>query len=403
MMKRILEIQLPLGQSAYLWGARKTGKSTYLHAFFPEAWVYDLLETDTFLRFTKNPQEFREEILSKLKYSRGQTQVQQFIIVDEIQKIPLLLNEIHYLIEKVKVQFILCGSSARNLRVQQANFLGGRAWIFNFFPLVYPELQELDLLKIFKQGGLPAHYLYDENSAKESIKAYIEGYILQEIRLETRIRNLNTFMNFLDLVSFCQGDIINFSNIARDCGVSSKTVQSYFELLVDMLLGYFIHPFTKNNKRNLIMHAPKFYLFDVGIANYLAKRNITELQGAEAGQALEHYLCLELYAYLKYNRIESRLLYWKTKTGLEVDFIVQEGKIAIECKISKNIDKREYRGLLAFKDNFPEARLIMVALVTSPRMVKIPTDQGTGMETEIEIMPLEFFLKQLWAGKIIHA
>jgi predicted AAA+ superfamily ATPase len=215
---RIIELKLPKQQSAFLWGARKTGKSTYLRHQFAEAIYIDLLEHETFWELSKNPTQFRNEILAAT-----QDRPQACVIVDEVQKIPALLDEIHALIEKTELQFILCGSSARKLRRQGVNLLGGRAWKYYCLPLTSQELPDMDLLKIFQRGTLAPHWL--STQPQRSLQAYVEDYLYHEIQAEGLVRNLPSFARFLDSMRFCNGELINYSNIARDCHIDGKTVK----------------------------------------------------------------------------------------------------------------------------------------------------------------------------------
>lgn len=250
---RYLKIDLPPKQSAFLWGARKTGKSTFLKACFPEAPYYDLLQSDLHLRLMTAPHVFREEVLALDSKSTP------LIIVDEVQKIPALLDEIHWLIENTSFQFILCGSSARKLKREGANLLGGRAWKYHFFPLVFPEIVDFDLLKVFNHGTLPSHY--NASAIKRSLRAYIEDYLTMEIQAEGLVRNLPAFARFLESLRFSLGEMIKYSNIASECGIDAKTVKEYFTILVDTLLGYFIYPYHKRVNREIISATPEILSF----------------------------------------------------------------------------------------------------------------------------------------------
>jgi len=236
--KRLLKLTLPEQKSAFLWGARQTGKSYYLLEHFPKSVYYDLLETDLRARFEKSPSLLREEILAL-----PANKLKQPIIIDEIQKVPDLLDEVHWLIEKQHVQFILCGSSARKLRKQGVNLLGGRALRYHFYPLTYTEIPDFDLLTALNQGLLPAHYT--SKHADALLEAYVLDYLNEEIRGEGLVRNLPSFSRFLDSVAFTNGEMTNYANIARDCGVSAKTVENYYQILIDTLLGYAIEPYHK--------------------------------------------------------------------------------------------------------------------------------------------------------------
>ncbi len=385
--KRLLKIDLPKGQSAFLWGARKTGKSTYLHAHFPDSTTYHLLKSDVYLKFLKAPHLLREEILAlpeeKLKVP---------ILVDEVQKVPALLDEIHWLLENTQAQFILCGSSARKLKKEGANLLGGRAWRYTFFPLVFPEIPDFDLLRALNTGLIPSHYLSTE--PRRSLKAYITDYLVHEIQAEGLTRNLPAFARFLDSLPFGHGTLINYQNIARECGIDSKTIKEYYQILVDTLLGYFIYPYRIKRKREIITDTPKFYLFDVGVINFLARRNISTLKGSQAGEAFEHYIFMEIMAYRGIYDLDFEITFWRTKTGLEVDFVL-DNSVAIEVKISDTIPTTELKGLSAFCEEHKPEKAYVVALVPRARKVKLSTG------SEILILPWKMFLELLWGKKII--
>ena len=387
-LNRLLRIKLPPRQSAFLWGARQTGKSTYLKAKFPNSLYFDLLQSDLFLLFTKEPQRFREEILHKKPLLH-----QQPIIVDEVQKVPLLLDEIHGLIENHKLQFILCGSSARKLKRGHANLLGGRAWRYEMLPLVFPEIPNFDLLQALNRGLLPPMYL---NSAYEkSLKAYVIDYLTQEIQAEGLSRNLHAFSKFLDSVAYSNGELVVYKNIASDCGVDAKTVKEYYEILLDTHLGYFLKPLVKKKGRKTISATSKFYLFDVGVANALSKTKISELRGAACGKSFEQFLLMELIAYRSYKDLDFELNFWKTKTDLEVDFVLNTDEIYIESKISDNIKKSDLTGLQALVDEKHPRRALVVCQEKRPRILTL--DVGG----KIEILPWRNFLSDLWSGKII--
>ncbi len=385
--KRLLNIDLPSKQSAFLWGARKTGKSTFLKERFPYSVRYDLLETDTFMRLLKEPHILREEILALTS-----EQIRHPIIIDEVQKIPTLLDEVHWLIENHGCSFILCGSSARKLKRGAANLLGGRAWRFAFFPLVYQEIPDFDLLKALNNGLIPSHYL--SNHPMRSLKAYVQDYLNEEIQSEALVRSLPAFARFLDAVAFSNSELINYSNIARDCGVSAKTVKEYFQILVDTLLGYRVEPFSKKKKRDIISATPKFYLFDVGVTNALARQKIDILKGSIAGHAFEHFILMELMAYRSLSEKDFDIEFWRTKTGLEVDFVLAKGKIAIEVKITDRIDKEDLKGLEAFCEEHRPQNSFLVCNVPRPR--KVVTSSGA----HIMVIPWRSFLEKLWNNEI---
>src|SRR3989338_4560326 len=295
--KRKLDLALPRGKSAFLWGARKTGKSTFLKAEFPESLRFDFLRNDVHFELAKRPGLLRERLLAQ-----PPGVLKRPVILDEIQKIPPLLDEVHSLIEDEGLSFILCGSSARKLRHGQANLLGGRAWRYQMHPLTWVEVEaggeKADLLRMLNRGLVPSHYL-DSGYAK-SLQAYVYDYLKEEILSEGLARNIPAFSRFLDAVGFSHGEIVNHSNIARDCGVDAKTVREYFQILQDTLIGHSLEPFAKSRRRDVITKAPKFYLFDVGVAGVLTKRRIAEERGAEFGKAFEHLILMELIAHRSY-------------------------------------------------------------------------------------------------------
>ena len=387
MLARCLKLSLPSDQSTFLWGARQTGKSSFLKEKYPDAFYYDLLNTHEFIRLSKSPYLLREEI-QKLSPSI----LLEPVIIDEIQKIPALLNEVQWLIDNLKIRFILCGSSARKLKNDSVNLLGGRAWIYPFFPLVSIEIPDFDLLKALTQGLLPKHYLCNPDILTHHLEAYVDIYLKEEIKNEGLVRNLAGFARFLDTAGLCQGEMINFNNIARDCGIDRLTVQGYFQILVDTLIGYFIYPYSKKIKRDLITATPKFYLFDTGIANYLSKRSITALKGEMAGKSFEHFILMELIAYSKMNKKRYDITYWRTKKGLEVDFIVGNAQLAIEVKISEQVHKEDIPGLIAFCQEHPNTHAIVVSQDKRKRLLSI--DGHTG----ITIYPWKEFLSDLWQG-----
>ncbi len=380
---RTLRIKLPPGQSAFLWGPRKTGKTTLLRQSFPESIVYDFLQTDLYLDFSKNPALLRQQILA-FPVDR----LKKPIILDEVQKVPMILDEVHWLIENKGMNFVMCGSSARKLKRGHANLLGGRAWRYELFPLVSAELPNLELLRALNHGLIPAHYLRDD--ASKSLKAYVQDYLKEEVFNEGLTRNIPAFSRFFDSMAYSAGELTNYSNIARDCGVDSKTVREYYQILVDTLLGRFVEPFKKRQDRSVILKAPKFYLFDVGVAGAASKRHIAEERGELFGKAFEQFIFMELTAYRGYRERDFDINYWRTKTGMEVDFILGGGEVAIEVKGGPRVDAVDIRGSLAFSKEYKPKKTIVVSNERTQRIVG-----------DIAIMPWKDFLSALWDGKII--
>ena len=383
---RILKINIPKGQSAFLWGIRKSGKSTYLKDKYPKSLYIDLLKKDIYLKYLAKPYLLREEI-SALSLK----ELEEPIIIDEVQKIPALLDEIHWLIENTEAYFILCGSSARKLRRGAANLLGGRAWSFHMHPLIYKEVDELkefDLLKTLNSGLIASHYR--STNPNRSLKAYVSEYLKEEIKAESLVRNLTNFARFLDIFAYSHGEITNYTNLSRDCGVDAKTVKEYYQILIDTLMGHYLYPFSGKESRDTIRATPKFYLSDVGLASFLCQKTINTLKGAEAGKAFEHFIFMELIAYKELKEKNISLNFWRNKNKLEVDFIVNRGEIAIEVKISDSVDKRDLKGIIEFQKRFPETKAIVVSLDSKKR--KIILDE----KREIMIYPYQEFLECLW-------
>lgn len=389
MLTRCLKLELPKGQSTFLWGARQTGKSSFLKKEYPKSVYYDLLNTHEYIRLSKSPYLLREEI-----QQLGETDLAHPIIIDEIQKVPELLNEVQWLIDNMGVSFILCGSSVRQLKNISVNLLGGRAWIYYFFPLVSIEIPSVDLQKSLIYGLLPKHYLSSAAVINNHLEAYVDIYLKEEIKNEGLVRSLMGFAKFLDVAGLCQGEMINFNNISRDCGIDRSTVQGYFQILVDTLIGYFIYPYAKKVKRDLITATPKFYFFDVGLANYLSKRVVNSLQGEIAGRSFEHFILMELLAYTKLRKKRDDITYWRTKKGLEVDFIIGSARLAIEVKISCQVHKQDLSGIIAFCQEHPSVTAIVVSQDHNKRLLTIDEN------IQITIYPWQEFLSDLWNDQL---
>jgi len=326
----------------------------------------------------------RERLLSK------ETQALKHpVILDEVQKIPQILDEVHWLMENKGLRFILCGSSARKLKRGKANLLGGRAWRFEMFPLVSAELVDLDLLKVLNHGMIPVHYL--EDSSEKSLKAYTQDYLKEEVIAEGLTRNIPAFSRFFDAMAYSHGELTNYSNIARDCGVDSKTVREYYQILVDTLMGRLMEPFKRRQDRQIITKAAKFYLFDVGVAGAITKRNIVEARGELFGKAFEHFVLMELVAHSSYNELDYEINFWRTKSGLEIDFVLAKGEVAIEVKGSSRVEQRDLRPMMAFAEEYAPKKSLLVC-----------NDREERVQGRIRIMPWRRFLEDLWEGKIIR-
>lgn len=366
-------------ESAFLWGPRQTGKSTLLKKLYPDSLYIDLLLSSEYGRFLRNPSMLREIV--EANPVRGP------VVIDEIQRIPELLNEIHWLIVNRNRQFILSGSSPRKIVRSGANLLGGRALRYELYPLIYKEIPEFDLTRALTRGLMPRHYL--SSSYSKLISAYVGSYLHDEIMAEARIRNIASFSRFLEMAAFSNGEIVNYSNIATDCGVSSPTIKEYFQILEDTLTGRFLKSYQKKPKRRVIL-SRKFFLFDIGISNHLLKRGPVTPGSELYGKAFEHFIYNEIYAHSKYSDLNYPIRYWRTTSNMEVDFILGDHEIAIEAKSSEMVNPRHFRGLLNFAEEYQAKKLIIVSNDPQPRK-----------SGSILILPWWEFLDRLWAGEII--
>lgn len=378
--RRTLQIPLKKHNAFFLWGPRKVGKTTLLHQQFPQAKYYDLLNTELKTKLLLNPSLLREELLAD---------PQDVIVIDEVQKVPPLLDEIHWLLENTPMKFILCGSSARKLRHGAANLLGGRAWRYELFPLTTQEIENVDLHRALNHGLIPQHYL--ARRSEKSLKSYVLDYLSQEIQAEALTRNIPSFARFLEAVALTHGSLINYANIARDCGVSSKTVREYYQILEDTLLGHTLPPWRKRKSRRLIETA-KFYLFDVGVVRALTGMHLIQSGTEEFGRFFEHFLIEEIRAYLSYEEKDLPLHFWRTSTGLEVDLIVGDMEVAIEFKASAKTDSRDLKNLKALREEQKVKKTLLVSLDA----------QGRKTSDGIDILSWKIFCDKLWSGKIVE-
>lgn len=382
MVQRSLRLPAPARESFFLWGPRQTGKSSLLRASYPDAVWYDLLETDLFLRFTQRPSLLREELFALGK--------PRLVVLDEIQKVPLLLDEVHALIERSGWVFALCGSSARKVRRGRANLLGGRAIRHELFGFVSRELgKDFDLVRMLNHGTLPRHYLGSSPGAR--LRAYVNDYLKEEIAAEGLTRNLPAFSGFLNAAALSDGELVNFSTIARDCGISSPTVKEYFQILVDTLIGRFLPAHTARPKRRVIQ-SPKFYFADVGVVNHLAKRGTVRPGSELFGKAFENWVLHELSAHRSYSELFYDLSYWRLAGGTEVDFIVNDMELAIEAKSTARVTADHLKGLRELGKDHPRVkRKILVCLEERARLT----------EDKIEILPHATFTRRLWDGDLM--
>jgi uncharacterized protein len=373
--ERLFELKLPPGKSAFLWGPRKVGKTYWLTHHLAGAEVIDLLKTDVFAEYVSRPALLRERYQDH----------QGLVVIDEVQKAPALLDEVHWLIENRGLSFLLTGSSARKLRRGHANLLGGRAWRRTMTPLSYLEVAGFNLERVMVSGLLPPHYL--STDPLEDLRAYIADYLKEEVVAEALTQNIPAFREFLRVAAITSSELINYVNIARETGVSHKVVRTYFDILEDTYLGFRVPPWKKSQNRRMIT-TEKFYLFDVGVANYLARRR-PQIGSAEFGKAFEHYMLMELKAYQAYRNPDWPLTFWRTSTGREVDFIFGDKELAIEIKGSSRVHEGDLGGLQALLEDGPVKKCGIVCLERQPRWLS----QG------IEVIPWPVFIERLWAGE----
>ncbi len=372
--KRLLDLHLPAHKSAFLWGPRKSGKSYWLHHNLKNIILIDLLKTDVFSEYASRPSLIRERYQNE----------KRIIVIDEVQKIPDILNEVHWLIENKNISFLLTGSSARKLKRGHSNLLGGRAWRRNMMPLSYLETTDFNLEHIMISGLLPPHFL--SQYPREELRAYIADYLKEEIASEALVQNLPTFSEFLKVAALTSSELINYVNVARETGVSHKVVRNYFDILEDTYLGFRIPPWTRSKNRRMIA-TEKFYLFDVGVTNYLAGRE--PKQGtSEFGKSFEQYILMEIKAYQAYKNPELSISYWRTSTGQEVDFILGEKNIALEIKASSRVHEGDERFLKALQEDGPVKNSLIVSLEKEPRQ----------MSKNITVIPWNLFIENLWEG-----
>ena len=381
MFQRDLALPRSGTETFFLWGPRQAGKSTLLRQCYPDGRWIDLLKTEEFRRYVTRPELLRQEIASERPEPKRQ------IVIDEIQKVPGLLDEVHWLIENRRLHFALCGSSARKVRHGAANLLGGRAVRYELRGLTSAELgSDFDLHRILNHGYLPR--MYEAARPSRLLNAYIADYLREEIAAEGLVRNLPAFSGFLDAAALSDGEMVNFSNIARECSVSNHTAKGYFGILEDTLLARWLPAYRKRRKRRVIS-APKFYFADVGVVNRLTRRGELTAGTELYGKAFENWIFHELSAFAAYRELDDELSYWRLPSGIEVDFVLGDMRLAIEAKTSPRITRDHLKGLRTLKEEHPGIeRRIVVCL--EPRARR--TDDS------IDILPAATFARNLWRG-----
>lgn len=349
-------LQPPEDKSFFLFGPRGTGKSSWLQDRFPDAVYLDLLESDVYTALLASPQRLDTMVPQN---HRG------WVVLDEVQKVPAVLDEVHRLIERRKLRFALTGSSARSLKRRDVNLLAGRALSLRMHPLTAVELgRDFDVSRSLRHGQLPAAYV--EKRPAAFLKSYVQTYLREEVQQEGLTRNLGAFARFLEAASFSQGGVLNLSAVARDANVDRKVVEDYFSILEDLLLAVRLPVFRKHAKRKTIVH-PKFYLFDAGVYRAIRPRGPLDTPDEIDGAALETLVLQELRAANDYEELDYELSYWRTPTGIEVDFVLygERGLVAIEVKRAARLRDGDLAGLHAFRESFSAARAF--ALYTGAR------------------------------------
>ncbi len=378
MVVRKLDLPRAGTETFFLWGPRQTGKSTLLKQAYPDALWIDLLRSEEFRRYLQNPERLREELSAK--------QVDQ-VVIDEVQKVPALLDEVHWLVENGGPNFALCGSSARKVKRGAANLLGGRAVRYELCGLSAAEIgTDLDLDRLLNHGYLPRVYLSERPG--RLLNAYVSDYLREEVVAEALVRNTAIFGEFLALAALTDTEQVSYSNIAREAGISGPTVKTYFEILEDTLLGRWLHPYRRRPKRR-VSASSKFYFADVGVVNHLARRGTLSPRSESYGKAFENWVHHELTAYAAYSESFADLSFWRLTTGVEVDFIVNDMVLAVEAKATAKVADHHLRGLRELAKDHAEVRQrVVVSLETRSRK----TNDG------ILILPASEFVESLWEG-----
>jgi len=377
MYRRILHLsELLEKKSHFLFGARGSGKTTLVEATLKDALIFDLLDSKIFSTLIRNPSVLEEMI----------TDTSKIVVIDEVQKFPEILDEVHRLIQKKKIVFLLTGSSARKLKNKGVNLLAGRAREARLFPLVSAEISDFDLLRCMNHGGLPD--IYDSTEPDEDLAAYVDTYLREEIRAEAVTRSIGAFIEFLDACALSNGQEVNYESYASDLQVSPGTLKNYFQILEDTLIGFSLPGFSKTKKRKAISRS-KHYLFDLGVTRHLAKLGEIQRGSKAFGDFFEHFIILEMRAYLSYKRKRLEMTYWRSTSQFEVDLIVGN-EMAIEIKSTQHPSDKHLKGLRALKEEGIINKYYLVSDCTQERV----TSDG------ISILPWKLFLKRLWGDEL---
>jgi len=379
MYPRILQLSdITAKKTVLLLGPRQVGKSTLLRATYGDALTFNLLDAGMFRSISADPTMLRRQILADAHKN-------SLVIIDEIQRLPELMNEVHLMIEEHGIRFVLTGSSARALKRKGVNLLGGRARTRFLHPLVSHEIgAAFDLRRALNHGLIPS--IYDSDSPDEDLRDYCGVYLREEVASEGLTRNIPAFSRFLEVAACANGAMINYTNIASDAQVKRTTVIDYFQILRDTLLGFDLEPWTGSKKRKAIATS-KFYFFDPGVRRHLAGTGTVQEKSPTFGDAFEHFVFRELRSAIDYGKA-THLHYWRSTSGYEVDFFLNES-IAIECKAAKTFRADDLKGLRALREENPGIKGILVCFVDRAELVG-----------GIEVLPWKVFLARLWNGEL---
>lgn len=377
---RALGLPEPGTETFFLWGSRQSGKTTLLRQRYPDSVWIDLLKAEEFRRYATRPELLREEL------AKGGT---RFVVVDEVQKVPALLDEAHWLHENMGVHFAFCGSSARKLKRGHGNLLGGRALRRELYGLSAMELgPDFDLNRLLNHGTLPR--IYSSSNPRPLLNAYVADYLKEEVMAEGLVRHLPPFSDFLNAAALTDTEQVNFTNLSRELGVARETVRGYFEILSDTLLARMLPPYRKRPKRRLSL-ADKFYFHDVAVVNFLARRGHLAPGSELYGKAFESWVFHELRCYNSYRDRFAEFSFWRLSTGAEVDFVVNDLECAIECKSTAEVQTHHLKGLRELKTEHPAlGKQILVSREAKSRK----TSDG------IEILSVADFVEDLWSGRL---
>jgi uncharacterized protein len=386
-LERILNMDLKGKQSAFLWGPKKTGKSSFLKKTFPKSLYYDFHEPPVFEKFSQNlPSFLREELAGQKEIARKYP-----VILDGLDRLPQLQEEIRRLIENEDMRFILCCSGKKGLKQEkrgQPNFFGSNIRNYEMFPLTSAEIGEIDLLKVLNRGMLPVHYFQD--NYLELMRSYFEEYMEEELFKTKSALYPEDFKKFFKAMGDAHGQWVHYEETAQTYNLDANFVRNYYLLLVDTFMGTLLKPIKKVRRRSVINSIPKFFLFDVGLANALTGRVIKEEKGELFEEALKHFILMELLAHRSYKELDYEINYWMTTTRVEVDFVLAGGEVAIHVNGADRVDHRNLRSLFVFDSEYSPKHCMLVCNEKKRRVLQ-----------RITIIPWREFLDDLWSGKII--